>query len=48
MLLTKMLEYGRWKGARQASAIVDATNFASQSMMEKNGFKIVSKWMSYR
>jgi hypothetical protein len=47
MLLTKMLEYGRWKGARQASAIVDATNFASKSMMEKNGFKIVSKWMYY-
>jgi hypothetical protein len=46
-LLTKMLEYGRWKGARQASAIVGATNFASQSLMEKNGFKIISKWMYY-
>lgn len=46
-LLTKMLEYGRRKGARQASAIVGATNFASQSLMEKNGFKIVSKWMYY-
>ena len=46
-LLTKMLEYGRRKGARQASAIVGATNFASQSLMEKNGFKIISKWMYY-
>jgi N-acetylglutamate synthase-like GNAT family acetyltransferase len=46
-LIAKMLEYGRQKGARQASAIVGATNFASQSMMEKNGFKIVSKWMYY-
>ena len=47
MLLAKMLEYGRRKGAREASAIVDASNFASQSMMEKNGFRIVSKWMYY-
>jgi RimJ/RimL family protein N-acetyltransferase len=47
MLLAKMLEYGRRKGAREASAIVDATNFASQSMMEKNGFKVVSKWIYY-
>ena len=46
-LLTKMLEYGRRKGAQQASAIVGTTNFTSQSMMEKNGFKIVSKWMYY-
>ncbi|HET6808250.1 MAG TPA: GNAT family N-acetyltransferase [Nitrososphaera sp.] len=47
MLLTKMLEFGRRKGAREASAIVDATNFASQSMMEKNGFRVVSRWMYY-
>ena len=47
MLLAKMLEYGRRKGAREASAIVDATNLASQSMMEKNGFRVVSKWMYY-
>ncbi|MFL6524616.1 MAG: GNAT family N-acetyltransferase, partial [Nitrososphaera sp.] len=44
MLLTKMLEYGKHKGTREASAIVDATNLASQSMMEKNGFRIISKW----
>ena len=47
MLLTKLLEFGRRKGAREASAIVDATNFASQSMMEKNGFRVVSRWMYY-
>ncbi|HEU0144678.1 MAG TPA: GNAT family N-acetyltransferase [Nitrososphaera sp.] len=47
MLLAKMLEYGRQRGAREASAIVDATNLASQSMMEKNGFRVVSKWMYY-
>jgi hypothetical protein len=45
MLIAKMLEYGRRRGARQASAIVDATNFASQRMLEKNGFKVVSKWL---
>ena len=44
MLLAKMIEYGRRKGAQEASAIVGATNFASQSMMKKNGFKILSKW----
>jgi N-acetylglutamate synthase-like GNAT family acetyltransferase len=44
MLLAKMLEYGRCKGVKEASAIVGATNFASQSMMKKNGFKILSKW----
>jgi N-acetylglutamate synthase-like GNAT family acetyltransferase len=47
MLLAKMLEYGRRKGAREASAIVNATNLASQSMMEKNGFRVLSKWMYY-
>jgi N-acetylglutamate synthase-like GNAT family acetyltransferase len=47
MLLAKMLEFGRRKGVRDASAIVDATNFASQSMMEKNGFRVVSRWMYY-
>jgi len=47
MLLTEMQEYGRRKGAREASAIVGATNFPSQSMMKKNGFRIVSKWKYY-
>jgi N-acetylglutamate synthase-like GNAT family acetyltransferase len=46
-LIAKMIQYGRQKGARQASAIVDVTNVASQSMMEKNGFEIVSRWAYY-
>jgi N-acetylglutamate synthase-like GNAT family acetyltransferase len=44
-LISKMLEYGRWRGALQAYAIVDRTNFSSRRMMEKNGFKVVSKWL---
>jgi len=44
MLLTKMLEYGKYNGAQEASAIVNTANLASQRMMEKNGFKIISKW----
>ena len=47
MLIAKMLEYGRRKGAQEASAIVNTTNFASQRMMEKSGFRVVSKWMYY-
>jgi GNAT superfamily N-acetyltransferase len=46
-LLAKMIEYGRKKGARQASAIVDVTNIASQRMVEKNGFQIISRWAYY-
>jgi ribosomal protein S18 acetylase RimI-like enzyme len=47
MLIAKMLEYGKRRGARQASAIVGKTNFASQRMLEKNSFKVVSKWLYY-
>jgi ribosomal protein S18 acetylase RimI-like enzyme len=47
-LLEKMIGYGLRKGARQASAIVDVTNVASQRMMEKNGFAVVSRWAYYR
>jgi N-acetylglutamate synthase-like GNAT family acetyltransferase len=47
MLIAKMLEYGMQRGTLQASAIVGKTNFASQRMMEKNGFKVVSKWLYY-
>jgi RimJ/RimL family protein N-acetyltransferase len=47
-LLSKMIEYGRKKGARRASAIVDVTNVASQRMMEKNGFAVASRWAYYR
>jgi len=46
-LIAKMIQYGLQKGARQASAIVDVTNAASQRMMEKNGFEIVSRWAYY-
>jgi ribosomal protein S18 acetylase RimI-like enzyme len=47
-LLEKMIEYGLRKGAGQASAIVDVTNIASQRMMEKNGFEVISRWAYYR
>lgn len=43
-LMEKMLEYGRQRGAREASAIVDVTNVASQRMVEKNGFEAKSRW----
>jgi GNAT superfamily N-acetyltransferase len=46
-LMERMLEYGRKKGAVQASAIVDVTNAASQRMVEKNGFEVVSRWAYY-
>jgi hypothetical protein len=42
-----MIQYGRQKGAVQSSAIVDVTNDASQRMMEKNGFAVVSRWAYY-
>lgn len=46
-LVEKMLEYGRQRGAREASAIVDVTNVASQRMLEKNGFQAKSRWAYY-
>jgi ribosomal protein S18 acetylase RimI-like enzyme len=46
-LIAEMIQYGLQKGAVQASAIVDVTNVASQRMMEKNGFAIVSRWAYY-
>jgi N-acetylglutamate synthase-like GNAT family acetyltransferase len=46
-LLAKMIQYGRGKGAVQASAIVDVTNVTSQRMMKKNGFSVVSRWAYY-
>ena len=46
-LITKMTKYARQKGARQAFAIVDVTNVASQRMMEKSGFAVVSRWAYY-
>jgi GNAT superfamily N-acetyltransferase len=46
-LLDKMEQYGRQEGAVQASAIVDVKNVASQRMMERNGFVIISRWAYY-
>ena len=46
-LIEKMLEYGRKRGAQEAAAIVDVTNIASQRMVEKNGFQIISRWAYY-
>jgi GNAT superfamily N-acetyltransferase len=46
-LMEKMIEYGRKRGARQASAIVAVTNVASQRMVESNGFEIISRWAYY-
>ncbi len=46
-LVEKMIEYGKKKGAHQASAIVASGNIASQRMMEKNGFEVVARWAYY-
>jgi GNAT superfamily N-acetyltransferase len=46
-LIEKMVQYSMQKGARQVSAIVAADNTASQCMMEKNGFEVISKWAYY-
>ena len=46
-LIEKMVQYGRQKGAHYASAIVAADNTASQRMMEKNGFEVLSRWAYY-
>jgi ribosomal protein S18 acetylase RimI-like enzyme len=43
-LLNEMISYGKEKGATQASAIVADNNIASKSMMERNGFTVISKW----
>ena len=46
-LVVKMIHYGTQRGMRQASAIVDVGNVASQRMMENNGFEIISRWAYY-
>lgn len=46
-LIDAMTEFGRRKDAHQASAIVALDNLASQRMMEKNGFAVVSRWAYY-
>jgi GNAT superfamily N-acetyltransferase len=46
-LLNKMISYGKKQGAKEAAAIVANNNFASQLMMESNGFVVISKWNYY-
>jgi ribosomal protein S18 acetylase RimI-like enzyme len=46
-LLNKMISYGKKQGAREASAMVADNNIASQLMMERNGFAVISKWSYY-
>jgi ribosomal protein S18 acetylase RimI-like enzyme len=46
-LIDAMIEFGHRNDARQASAIVALDNLASQRMMEKNGFGVVSRWAYY-
>jgi GNAT superfamily N-acetyltransferase len=46
-LIEGMLAYAGRHGARQASAIVAADNIASQRMVERNGFSVISNWAYY-
>jgi N-acetylglutamate synthase-like GNAT family acetyltransferase len=46
-LIRKMLLYGKKQGAKEASAIIAVNNIASQHMIKKNGFEVVSKWAYY-
>jgi N-acetylglutamate synthase-like GNAT family acetyltransferase len=46
-LLNKMISYGKKQGAGEASAMVADNNIASQLMMERNGFVVISKWSYY-
>jgi ribosomal protein S18 acetylase RimI-like enzyme len=46
-LLEEMLAYAGRRGARQASAIVAEDNIASQRMLEKSGFTVISRWTYY-
>lgn len=46
-LLEEMLAYAGRRGARQASAIVAEDNAASQRMLQKSGFAVISRWAYY-
>ena len=46
-LLNKMISYGKKQEAKEASAMVADNNIASQLMMEKNGFAVISNWSYY-
>jgi ribosomal protein S18 acetylase RimI-like enzyme len=46
-LIDSMTEFGHLNAASQASAIVALDNLASQRMMEKSGFAVISRWAYY-
>jgi GNAT superfamily N-acetyltransferase len=43
-LINSILEFGRKNGAIYSAAIVSVKNEASKKLMEKSGFKVLSKW----
>jgi GNAT superfamily N-acetyltransferase len=43
-LINSILEFGRKNGAIYSAAIVSIKNEASKKLMEKSGFKVLSKW----
>jgi N-acetylglutamate synthase-like GNAT family acetyltransferase len=44
-LIKKMVQYGKEQGAQEAAGLVSVKNFASQGMMDKNGFIVTSRWI---
>ena len=46
-LIDKMLQYGKRRGAIEASAIISVNNIASNSLFSGMGFKVISKWTYY-
>jgi ribosomal protein S18 acetylase RimI-like enzyme len=46
-LIDKMLQYGKRRGAIEASAIISVNNIASNSLFSSRGFKVISKWTYY-
>jgi ribosomal protein S18 acetylase RimI-like enzyme len=46
-LIKEMVRYGKEQGAKEAAAVVSVDNIASQGMMEKNGFVLISRWNYY-
>jgi ribosomal protein S18 acetylase RimI-like enzyme len=46
-LIDKMLQYGKRRGAIEASAIISVNNIASNSLFSSMGFKVISKWIYY-
>lgn len=46
-LIDKMLQYGKRRGAVEASAIISVNNVASNLLFSSMGFKVISKWTYY-